>query len=255
MLENIIERTKQKGRGVLVAGLAGLISLSSIFYGCEKENISMPIDPDKTIMLTFDDGPDAVYTSRILDILKEENVKATFFLVGNNMKKYPGVTNRIFKEGHLVGNHTTDHSHLVGQPFGKVYSNIMSTQKMIDSVYRLVDSSYDNSIKYFRPPWGLITQSQKDSLTKHGFKIILWDINSKDWSKTYDYNMIIDKVLSDVYYASKNEVILFHTNGYNYPDPPQDGLRGGKETAKALPRIIDVLKERGYVFKTVAEAN
>jgi peptidoglycan/xylan/chitin deacetylase (PgdA/CDA1 family) len=249
MLEKILEGAKRIGRSALVAGL---ISLSSVFYcGCEKEYIkNLDVTP-QIIELTFDDGPDAVYTPRILDILKEENVKATFFFTGNHMKRYLDVTNRAIREKHLVCDHTTDHSHLVGQSWEKVYNNIMFTQKRIDSLYTILNIPYDNSHKYFRPPWGLISKEQRDSLTKHGFEIVLWDINSMDWSKRYSSDMIIDKVLSEINYKykSKNKIIvLLHSADWN-DERPQ------KNTVRALRELIEILKAEGKTFETVDEAN
>ena len=75
---------------------------------------------NRSVALTFDDGPDAVYTPMILNILKEKDVKATFFLVGNNMKKYPDVTKRIINEGHTVGNHTMNHMNITKKSFAEV---------------------------------------------------------------------------------------------------------------------------------------
>ena len=171
--------------------------------------------------------------------MKNEKVKATFFLVGNNMVKYPSVTKRIFDEGHSIGNHTTDHLHLLKQSFKSVYPNIMFTQNLIDSLY-------GGSHKIFRPPWGLITKNQRDSLERQGFKIILWDISSKDWSKSHTSDMIFDEVVDRINHETPHKIILLHSADYRLKD-------GRMNTVIALPKIIKILRYEGYVFMTVDE--
>jgi peptidoglycan/xylan/chitin deacetylase (PgdA/CDA1 family) len=214
---------------ILFLFLAGII-------GCEKQYKDIQINSGKTIALTFDDGPDSKYTPLILDILKEKNIKATFFLIGNKMKKYPEITERIFKEGHCLANHTSNHVHRKGLQFRDVYKNVLKTERIIDSVS-------GGSLKLFRPPWGQITREQRDSLTLAGFKVILWDINSRDFSVKATANEIIERVIS---LAGDNKIILLHSADYA-------GKESRMNTVRALPKIIDLLKSKGYSFVTVNE--
>ena len=213
------------------------ILLVSFFTGCEKQIIETPTPPSPVIALTFDDGPDPVYTGMILNILKEKNVKATFFLIGNKMKRYPKTTKRIFDEGHTVANHTSDHIRMTGKSCKEALKNIMLTEKIIDSLC-------GNTRKLFRPPWGSVTQEQKDSLSQKGFKMILWNVDSKDFAnQKYSPDMIVDIVSHE---AQNNDIILFHDSDYK-------GKKSRMNTVIALPQIIDILKSKGYVFKKAEE--
>lgn len=219
-----------------------LIIRIPFFAGCEKDYINnapteILVSDAPCIALTFDDGPDPVYTGMILNILKEKNVKATFFLVGNRMKRFPNVTRRIFDEGHTIANHSTDHIHLGKKSFKDAYVDIMKTEKIIDSMC-------GKTMKIFRPPFGSFTKAQKDSLTRRGFKVIMWDIDSKDFApKTHTVEMTIDIVISK---AQNNSVVLFHSADYA-------DKRSKMNTVHALPRIIDILRNKGFVFKKAEE--
>jgi len=211
--------------------------LLSFSVGCENQFEERIIDPmDKTIALTFDDGPDPVYTAMILDVLKEKGVKASFFLVGNKMKQNPKVTERIYKEGHCMANHTMTHVSLLGKSFSSVSKGILQTEKMLDSIC-------GGSSKLFRPPWGEITKEQKVSLKKLGFKIILWDVNSEDFKAKITVNDIVYNVMKG---AGDKRIILFHDSDYL-------GKAARKNTALALPQVIDFLKGMGYHFVTISE--
>ena len=191
--------------------------------------------PNK-IALTFDDGPDKVYTELILNILRDKNVKATFFLIGNKMMECPTVTKRIFSEGHCIANHTRNHFKLPGKSFKEVYKNMMWTEKIIDSVC-------GGSLKLFRPPFGKIRKEQRDNLSKYGFKVIMWDINSKDYDKKYSPDRIVNKVISE---ARNQAIVLFHSADYA-------GKESRTNTVEALPKIIDLLKSKGYSFVKINE--
>jgi peptidoglycan-N-acetylglucosamine deacetylase len=228
--------------------LRDLILIFSIilFSSCEKQkiqnpnstenylNLSDPLQEVKFIALTFDDGPDNVYTPLILDILKEKNVTATFFLIGDKMNKYPEVTKRIFNEGHVLANHTTNHLRLPGKSWSQVLDNFIQTEKIIKSFC-------GTSQKLYRPPFGLITNNQKERLSKLGFKLIYWNVNSKDFVKDTSIEDIINNVVNG---AGNNKVVLFHCSDF-----------GDKKclmnTVLALPRIIDKLRSQNYVFVKV----
>lgn len=215
------------------AHFLGLL-LILINCSCDNQLIENVVVADKTIALTFDDGPDPVYTDMILDVLKDKDVKATFFLLGKKMKQYPLVTERIFEDGHCLANHTYNHTDLKGKSFKNVYLGILQTEQIIDSVC-------GKTIKIFRPPWGHITSEEKVDLKKFGFKIVLWDVNSKDFKPNITVNEIINNVMSGV---GDKKIVLFHDSDYLCK-------ASRKNTVLALPQIIDLLKTMGYRFVTI----
>lgn len=188
---------------------------------------------DKVVALTFDDGPDDRATPRILDILNEYNIPATFFVVGENIKKHPSVFKEIISSGHQIGNHSFSHIRPTDTP----------TKIMIDDFKKcnnLLDDIISERIKYIRPPYGLVTEDQLISLKDEGFKVIGWSIDSMDWY-TKDKDKIIDCVLDAIHPGS---IILMHSAG---------GNDNRKATIDALPIIIETLKYQGYSFVTIEQ--
>lgn len=225
------------GNRLFSVGRQAFVLLLAVFLmGCENQFMENLDISEKNIALTFDDGPDPVYTSEILDILKEKDVKATFFLLGNKMKQNPRLTERIFEEGHCLANHTYSHIDLKEKPLKEILSEIQQTEQIIAGVC-------GESKKLFRPPWGHITSSEKGALTKSGYKIVLWDINSRDYRPGISVNDIVDNIMKNL---GDNRIILFHDADY-------EGKASRKNTARALPIIIDFLKVLGYKFVTVDE--
>lgn len=201
---------------------------------CDNLLIENVVIPNKTIALTFDDGPDPVYSDMILDVLKEKDVKATFFLIGSKIKQYPTVTERIFEEGHCLGNHTYTHINLEKKGYKEIYNSILQTQTLLQSVC-------GESLKIFRPPWGKITLEENEKLKKDGFKVVLWDVNSKDYKPNITVNEIIQNVINGV---GDKKIVLFHDSDYL-------GKASRQNTVLALIQIIDLLKDMGYRFVTV----
>jgi len=211
--------------------------------GCQKQAYEPPnnkinyinkidtLGAIKYIALTFDDGPDSIYTPLILDILKQKEVVATFFLIGDRMERYPGVAKRIFAEGHCLANHTSDHLRLPGKKFITIIKNIMRTEKILAKVC-------GTSNKLFRPPFGLITHEQLSRLTDLGYKVILWNLDSKDYVQETSVDNIINNIVSG---AGNDKVVLFHSGDFT-------GKKNRLKTVLALPDIIDNLKKRNYFF-------
>ncbi|MGZ2369121.1 polysaccharide deacetylase family protein [Ancylomarina sp. YFZ004] len=175
---------------------------------------------EKVVYITFDDGPIPESTAWTLELLRSKNVKATFFCVGDNVRKYPGIYHRILNEGHAVGNHT--HNHLRG------FTN--QTQCYVDNVN--LASQYIDS-KLFRPPYGMIKRSQAKKLLKD-YKIIMWDVLSEDYRQDITPEECYKAVLRSIRPGS---IILFHNH-----------LKSEKNMRYALPRLIDELKKQGYQF-------
>ncbi|UCZ55177.1 polysaccharide deacetylase family protein [Bacillus shivajii] len=186
----------------------------------------------KYVSLTFDDGPDPIYTPQILDILKEKNVKATFFVVGKQIDKHPEMMQRIVNEGHSLGNHTLSHPRLPNETTAEVSREIQLTQdKIAESVGRRPD--------LFRPPFGLLTRADEQLLHEYGLRIIIWSVDTLDYTGL-SADHILEIVERDI---SPGGIVLQHNIDLN------PGLLDG--TVEALPEIIDRLRQEGYSFLTV----
>ena len=180
------------------------------------------MDPtERAVYLTFDDGPIPEATPYILDTLKEHGVKATFFMVGDNVRKYPELLERIKEEGHQVGNHTNNH---LGAFKHWTVTYIINTFKANELIHAHL----------FRPPHGVMRWSEYYWLRKE-FRIIMWDLVTRDYSKW----MTAEDVLNNVkQYARNGSIITFH-----------DSLKSIDKLHYALPEAIKWLKEEGYAFK------
>lgn len=177
------------------------------------------------IALTFDDGPNPACTGDLLDGLKERNVKATFFVLGSNVKKYPELIKRVSEEGHLIGNHTYNHIELNKVSEEKARKEINKTNK---AVYKATGVYPE----YIRPPYGECTRKFEDSLD---MILVRWTIDPLDW-QTKNTEKIVNKVVTE---AEENAIILLH-DCYD-------------TSVEAAFRIIDTLEEEGYEFVTVDE--
>lgn len=189
--------------------------------------------PDgKKVALTFDDGPHPVWTQKVLDILKEHKIKATFFLIGSNVEKYPWVVKRIAEEGHIIGNHTYTH---------KVVGSYSPTQakREIEKTQMCIKNITGKKTYLLRPPYGSYQQGFYQVAKDYNYKIILWSVTVADWKKNLSSNEIAYRVITS---TKPGAIILLHDGG---------GRR--EATVKALPRIIKALKKEGYKFVTVEE--
>jgi len=177
----------------------------------------------KKIYLTFDDGPIPEVTPWVLDILDKYNVKATFFCVGDNVRKYPDIYQEVISRGHKTGNHTYNH----------IRGFLNSTVDYIDNVK--LASGYIKS-NLFRPPHGDLRLAQVYILRKD-FEIIQWDVISRD----YNSNLSGDEVLNIVKkYTRNGSIIVFH-----------DSLKAKKNMMYAMPKSIEYLKSKGFEFATL----
>lgn len=194
-------------------------------------------DADKKLVaLTFDDGPNDPYTSEILDILKKENVHATFFLVGQNVDKNPELARRISEEGHVIGNHSYTHPNMIMESDKNVRKEILKTEEAI--VRATGVKPY-----LFRPPFGYddpLTVRQSEKL---GYVMVKWSLSARDWRKPGP-TRIVSRVLR---YTGNGTILLMHDG---------DKLRYGgdrSQTVTALPALIHELHARGFEFVTVPE--
>jgi len=193
---------------------------------------------EKVVALTFDDGPSPVWTTQILDELKHTKVKATFFMLGEHVAKYPQVAKRVAAEGHEIGNHTYDHHVLI-------YYTMDELEMEINEAEKIIKDTTGKTTRYFRPPKAWLTEPEKKKIEEMGYKTILWTLNSKDWV-TFDDKYIIRYILK---HLQPGDIILFHDSGGVFK------VEGGdrRETVLAVRRLIERLKEKGYRFVTISE--
>lgn len=185
----------------------------------------------KVVALTFDDGPDDIYTPRILDILDQQGVKATFFLVGSRIKDYPAVVSKLVASGHQVAGHGWSHTDLRSMDRGEVKKELADTGAAFRAATGLEPLM-------LRPPYGGLSEDAMDELVDLGYTAVEWSSDSQDW-----YSRSADRVLVNTLTDTRpGSIILMHSTGVNLED-----------TVKALPELIYTLKAQGYSFVTVAE--
>ena len=190
----------------------------------QKESVEESGVKEKpSIAITFDDGPSGRYTGRLLDGLKERNVKASFFLIGENAEENPELVERIYKEGHLIGNHTYSHVQMTHLSEEAAVREIERTDQVISAIT-------GEHVAYMRPPFGAW---QRELEVRMEVLPVLWSVDPLDWT-TENVDEIVSKVVTEV---EEGDIILLH-----------DCYASSVEAAL---RIIDILQKEGYEFVTV----
>ena len=180
------------------------------------------MDPkEHSVYLTFDDGPIPEATPFILDTLSKYGVKATFFMVGDNVRKYPHLYERIKAEGHQVGNHTYNH-------MGSIRHTLKTYVKNTNKANELIHS------KYFRPPHGWMRPAAYIWL-KRKYKVVMWDVVTRDYSKLLTADDVVNNIKT---YTRNGSIITFH-----------DSLKSIDKLQTALPESLEWLISQGYKFK------
>ncbi|SUV03948.1 polysaccharide deacetylase [Priestia megaterium] len=188
------------------------------------------------IAFTFDDGPNPIYTPILLDLLKENEVKATFFVVGTKVEKYPELIQRMHNEGHLIGIHNyVHHSNWLMSPW-KVRKGLKNTAKVIESITGVTPM-------YYRPPWGMLNIF--DFIGRGKYKIILWSIMAEDW-RTAGGSEKIKKRLANI---KGGDVILLHDCG----DTLGAESEAPRNTINALRDVLKTVKTKGFTCVRVDE--
>lgn len=180
---------------------------------------------EKTVYLTFDDGPIPEVTPWVLDLLKKYNIKATFFCVGDNVRKYPEVFKMVVSAGHSVGNHTFNHLQGFKVRSGKYVENV-----------ELADSYIRSNL--FRPPHGHLRIRQGTKLSKK-FRFVMWDVITRDYNMKLSGEYVLNVVKR---YARNGSIIVFH-----------DSIKAEKNMKYALPKAIEFLLSEGYKFEKITE--
>ena len=177
---------------------------------------------ERAVYLTFDDGPIPRVTPWVLDVLDRYGIKATFFMVGDNIRKHPDEFRMVVERGHRIGNHTFNHIR------GLSY-DINSYLENTDKACRMMMNT-----NLFRPPHGYMSPKQYAELKKR-YKIIMWDLVTRDYNRKFNGEQILQKVKK---YARNGSIITFH-----------DSIKSEENLKYALPKAIEWLKEQGYEFK------
>lgn len=179
----------------------------------------------KRIALTFDDGPHPIYTPQMLELLKEEQVPATFFLLGENVELYGDVVKEIAKEGHLIGNHTYHHVQVTSLSLEEACKEIQETSDLIEELTGI-------GTEYVRPPFGTWNEELEERLN---LIPVMWSIDTKDWT-TQNVDWIVRETVK---HAEDHDIILMH-DSY-------------QSTVDAVKRVIEQLEAEGFEFVTVDE--
>lgn len=203
-------------------------------------NLSLPLEsrpvcsvntPQKVVAITLDDGPNPLYTLPVLDILKERNIKATFFMVGSEAAAYPEIVKQINQQGHEIANHTMTHPEMQNLSPRETVMEIKNAGEVLEGITR-------NKTIYFRPPKGVINAVTLQSIHQQGYTTVLWDVALEN-KKCKTPGEMARRVIKMV---KPGSIILLH-----------DGRLDRTKTVQSLPFLLDGLKETGYSFVTISD--
>lgn len=201
---------------------------------------------NKVAYLTFDDGPIPEVTPKVLEILARYGVKATFFMVGENIDKHPDVFAQVLQAGHAVGNHTYNHLKGWRTPYDEYMDNVAKWEKAYLTAAGGLTAQRSNSASgliaqrsLFRPPYGKATLRQRRALHKMGYRLIYWDILTRD----YDARVTPEQMLTNIKrYTRPGSIINFH-----------DSLKSNERMLAVLPLAIEWLLGEGYRLELIGE--
>ena len=191
---------------------------------------------EKAVYLTFDDGPIPESTPFLLETLARYGVKATFFVVGENVRKYPELFRQIVERGHQIGNHTNHHLGSFKHWTVTYLIDTYECQLLIKGEASLSGEKSEGTMPLFRPPHGWMRHSIYYWLSKR-YRIVMWDLVTRDYSKWLTADDVYDNVRR---YARNGSIVTFH-----------DSLKSIDKLRTALPRAIEWLQAEGFEFKTI----
>ncbi|NJL65980.1 MAG: polysaccharide deacetylase family protein [Microcoleus sp. SM1_3_4] len=203
-------------------------ALPSLFRGTTLRQARLD-SQQKAIALTFDDGPWPRTTEQILDILKKNNIKATFFWVGRYLQAFPELGKKVAAADHAIGNHTWNHQYH--------QYNYRGAAREIDRTTSLIQEVTGVKTSMFRPPGGILTNGLVNYAQKNNYATIMWSADSLDWRSSTQ--SLMENVMRQ---ANSGGIVLMH-----------DGGGDRSRTVQALPKIISRLRKEGYRFVTVPE--
>ncbi|WP_289664085.1 polysaccharide deacetylase family protein [Flavobacterium panacagri] len=193
-----------------------------------KAYCNNPLETEKKIALTFDDGP-SIYTLEVLALLKKYNTKATFFCIGKNIEAHPEIIQKVIEDGHLVGNHSYSHSKFFDfYHEDKIAEELRKTDKLLEKFT-------SRKINFFRPPYGVTTPSIRRALEKTNHKVIGWNIRSLDGG-TKNQEFILNRITKQI---SPGGIVLLHDTG--------------EHSVLVLEQFLQFLQQNNYKVISVEE--
>ncbi len=218
---------------ILLAGVFFLTGLSSrvagVLANLDREVPIYAVDTkEKKVAISFDAAWGADYTLRLLEILKEHKVTATFFLTGIWVKKYPEMVKKIAAAGHELGNHSSTHPHCASLSQEEFKKELLENERLI---YRLTGKR----TRLFRSPFGEYSNSVINTARSLGYEVIQWSVDSLDWREA-GTGAVVDRVLNLIHPGA---IVLFHNNA--------------KYTPEALPAILEELQKKGYKIVPISD--
>lgn len=236
--QKINKRTAASGTAasLLISGILLLLAVlpGNSFYGSVLTHADNP--QHKVIALTFDDGPYPPYTQKLLKILAEKNVCATFFMVGENASKHPEIVKLVQAQGHTIALHAGYHKDLLKLSHGEVKNNIAYGKQTLENIT-------GSPVHYMRPPHGFKDWSVVNAINDAGLTIVNWSIIPRDWTNP-GAHVIADRVCEN---AQPGAIVLLHDG-----DSPKNQA-SRDQTIEAVSSIIDRLRAEGYEFVTIDE--
>ena len=197
----------------------------------DYNGISMGNNNDKCVYLSFDNGYEAGYTSKILDVLKENDVKAIFFITAHYLNTAPDLVERMINDGHIIGNHTVNHKSMPDLSEDEMKKEIME-------LHQVIYEKFNYEMKYIRPPKGEFSERTLDITSSLGYKTVMWSFAYEDWNEDKQPNeeKAKEKILNNLH---NGEIMLLHGNS--------------KTNTNILDSIIKEAKNMGYEFKSLDE--
>ncbi len=196
---------------------------------CKNHIVKGVNTTQKVVAITFDDGPHYKTTAKILDVLREKHVRATFFILGENAKNSPQLLAQELADEHEIGNHSYSHKHLNHLSKDKIEEEISMAEKEIMTIAP--------KPIVFRPPGGLFNQTVLEAAQEKGYTTVLWTIDPRDWARP-PMQQVVNQILQ---HTEPGSIILMHDGQYPLPTP------------EAIVYVIDNLRQQGYEFVTVSE--
>ncbi len=189
----------------------------------------------KAVYLTFDDGPIPEVTPKVLAILDRYHIKATFFMVGENINKHPDIFAQVVQAGHAIGNHTYNHLKGWCTPFHQYMANVAQWENAVNRQSIVPRQSSNRQL--FRPPYGKATLRQRIALHRLGYSLIYWDILTRDYEATRTPQAMLEQIQRE---TRPGSIINFH-----------DSLKSNERMLTVLPQAIEWLQQQGYEIKTL----
>lgn len=188
--------------------------------------------PEKqnTVFLTFDDGPIPDVTPWVIDTLKEHDAKATFFCIGENVKKHPEIFRSLIDSGHSIGNHTYNHLNGWKTNNSRYLKNVALFEKEMKTQIELSKNNHPKPL--FRPPFGKINSTQSKALQRRGYKIIMWDVLSGDYNTSISKEKCLQNVLQNI---AQGSIVVFH-----------DSIKAEQNLRYVLPKVLNFITEKGW---------